>query len=90
MKLGEWLEFNEQVVDGIGIFCRVFISEDVDYGPVFEGNIENIPWNLMKYDIGRHDKDVNSDPPIFFVDRFHDDDDTIIEKSGFVICITGE
>ena len=92
MKLGEWLEFNEQVCDGIGIHCRVFISEDADYGPIFEGNIDDIPWNLMKYRIGRceNDGEYYSDPPIFFVNCFHDDDGTVIEKPGFVICITGE
>lgn len=88
MKLGKWLKNMGKCCDMIGLYCRVYISEDDSYGPIYEGTIEDIPWFLMDYKIGRHDADEYSDAPIFFVDRFeHRDKDEKINRPGFVIVL---
>lgn len=87
MRLGEWLEMNNQVCDTMGIYCRVFISEDVEFGPIFEGMLDDIPWSLMKYEIGRCNEDDCTELPIFFVDKFSDEEDNVISRPGFVINI---
>ena len=87
MKLGKWLRNMGKCCDMIGIYCRVFISEDSDFGPIYEGSIDDIPWFLMDYKIGRHDANENSDAPIFFVDYFGGEDGEKIDRPGFVIVI---
>lgn len=87
MKLGKWLKNIGKCCDMIGLYCRVYISEDDDYGPIYEGMMENIPWYLMDYKIGRHDTDEYSDAPIFFVDDFVNEDGKKIARSGFVIVL---
>ena len=61
----------------IGLYCRVYISEDDNYGPIYEGMMEDIPWFLMDYKIGRHDADEYSDAPYEadMGDAYLDDDE---------------
>lgn len=86
MKLGKWLKNIRKCCDMIGLYCRVYISED-DYGPIYEGMMEDIPWYLMDYKIGRHDADEYSDAPIFFVDIFENENGKKTERPGFVIVL---
>ena len=91
MTLGDWLKINVKVCDLMGIYCRVYINEDADYGAIFEGSLDNIPWSLMEYRIGRsekYDENYGKEPPIFFVDHFVDENGAIErDKPGFIINI---
>lgn len=87
MKLGKWLKNMSKCCDMMGIYCRVYISEDASYGPIYEGMMDDIPWSLMDYKIGRHDTDEYSDAPIFFVDRFGEENEEKINRPGFVIVL---
>lgn len=87
MKLGKWLKNMSKCCDMMGIYCRVYISEDDDYGPIYEGMMDDIPWSLMNYKIGRHNTDECNDAPIFFVDYFEQNKDERIDRPGFVIVL---
>ena len=62
MKLKKWLKY----IDPIGIDVVIFTSDNEE-NPEYEGDIFNIPWQLVEFKI-----DDSKDEPIYFYTKVNE------------------
>ena len=61
MKLKDWIEIVDPIVD-----VTIWIENDDE--PIFEGNMMDIPWWLIDYEIGRRN---DPEEPIYVYAKKH-------------------